>query len=798
MTNEEWSERAVRQTTGELRERIFRHPDNEQPFELVFREGSMGMVIVDLETRVLEVNRAFCRMLGYTPADLIGKESSYYTHPDDLGINAEVVRELFGGKSSVFRGKKRYIRKDGAVMWARVTGTVIRDGEGNPLYGLGMVEDISEQRSAEETIRQTNQELQIRAATEHEHIQRFDHVFEMGPIGVCIAGPDLKLSRVNKPMCDMTGYTEEELTGITFEQITHPDDVDTDVALAGQLFRGEIPFCQIEKRYIRKDGSICWVHLTASLVRDEDGVPLYGLAMVNDIHERKIAAEAVARATRLFEDAENIAGLGSWEMDLETGKSYLSDLACRIFGVEVRKPFHTSDDMRTQIHPEDLEVSQKAYESLLENGEPIQVEYRIRPGDELHFVQVRARLETINGQPHRIVGIVRDITEIRKLERHFLQAQRMEAVGTLAGGVAHDFNNILTVISGYASLMQQQLPEDSTLQTNLRAQSTAVDRAAALTRQLLTFSRKQRFEPRVVDLNDVIRELSVVLLRTVGEDVDLVTTLASKGQIEADPAQLEQVIVNLVVNARHAMSGGGKLKIETEDVTLGTKSALLLDDIKGGEYVRLSVTDTGIGMSPETAAQIFEPFFTTKEKGRGTGLGLAAVYGIIKQTKGAITVESDPGSGTVFKIYLPHTSTDAMKSGPIDSLKASPEGEGTIVLVEDDEDLRALFAKVLREAGYTVIDFADGQDALQCGQEDSIDLVITDVVMPGMSGPQFVGRVRGSHPGLRVLYMSGYTGNELDARPLEKGDRLLEKPFAPKRLLQVVNEVLRGDRPAKP
>ena len=673
-----------------------------------------------------------------------------------------------------------------------------RDGEGNPAYGLGMAEDITGQRSAEETIRKTNRELQIQAASQHEHIQRFERVFEMGPIGMCIVGPDLKLSKVNKAMCEISGYAGEELTGLKFEEITHPDDVEIDVELAGRLFRGEIPFYQIEKRYIPKDGSIRWGHLTATMVRDETGTPLYGLGMVKDIQERKVAEEAVARATRLFEEAEQIAGLGSWELVLDTGKVHCSDNACRIFGLNPGQQFYSRDDMSNTVHPDDRDIPLKGDERLLATGEPIQVEYRILPGGELRHIQVRARLEMRGGHPERIVGIARDITETRRLERQFLEAQRMEAIGGLASGVAHDFNNILTVITGYASLMRAQMREDPSLLVSLQAQSKAVDRAAALTRQLLAFSRKQRFEPRVLDLNAVIGELRKALLGAVGEHIELVTALASKGQIEADPAQLEQVIVNLVVNARHAMPGGGKLKIETEDVAVGTASTQALNGIERGDYVRLSVTDTGIGMDPDTAAHIFEPFFTTKEKGQGTGLGLAAVYGIVKQSQGAIAVESRLGSGTVFKIYLPHTSKEAVEPEAIDDRKATPEGVGKILLVEDDEALRTLVAQVLRKAGYTVIECADARDARQSlEREDSIDLVVTDVVMPGMSGPQFIEWARGYRPRMPVLYVSGYTGSELSARPLEKGSRLLEKPFTPNRLLRAVDEVLHGDGPAE-
>ncbi len=500
VTDQKRAVQDLQQTIDELRKQIASHSDDEQRFERVFQEGPMGMVVVDLETRVLEINRAFCRLLGYTPAELIGKKSSYFTHPDDLGINAEVVHELLGGRIPVFYGEKRCLRKDGRVVWARVTGTVIRDGEGNPAYGLGMAEDITGQRSAEETIRKTNRELQIQAASQHEHIQRFERVFEMGPIGMCIVGPDLKLSKVNKAMCEISGYAGEELTGLKFEEITHPDDVEIDVELAGRLFRGEIPFYQIEKRYIRKDGSIRWGHLTATMVWDETGTPLYGLGMVKDIQERKVAEEAVARATRLFEEAEQIAGLGSWELVLDTGKVHCSDNACRIFGLNPGQQFYSRDDMSNTVHPDDRDIPLKGDERLLATGEPIQVEYRILPGGELRHIQVRARLEMRGGHPERIVGIARDITETRRLERQFLEAQRMEAIGGLASGVAHDFNNILTVITGYASLMRAQMREDPSLLVSLQAQSKAVDRAAALARQLLAFSRKQRFEPRVLDL----------------------------------------------------------------------------------------------------------------------------------------------------------------------------------------------------------------------------------------------------------------------------------------------------------
>ncbi len=437
VTDHERTTQGLQRTIDELREQVAGHVDDEQRFERVFQDGPMGMVVVDLETRVLEVNRAFCLLLGYTPAELIGKKSSYFTHPDDLGINAEVVDTLLGGKIPIFHGEKRYIRKNGNTVWARVTGTVIQDEDGKPEYGLGMVEDISYQRYAEETIRRTNRELQIQTAAQHEQIQRFDRVFEMGPIGMCVVGPDLKFSRVNKSMCEFVGYTEEELTGLKVEEITHPDDVNIDVALAGQLFREQIPFYQIEKRYIRKDGSIRWGHLTASMVRDEAGTPLYGLGMVKDIHERKVAEEAASRVTRLFKEAEEISGFGSWEVDMETDRLYCSAETQRMYRLS-DKPSYTRDEVRAVLHPEDRGIPLEAYADVRKTGEPTLVEYRLRFDDgTIRHLQVRSRLEFEAEQPVRLVGVSMDITEKKRVEESaqgaielFKEAEQIAGLGS--------------------------------------------------------------------------------------------------------------------------------------------------------------------------------------------------------------------------------------------------------------------------------------------------------------------------------------------------------------------------------
>ena len=941
---------------------------------------------------------------------------------------------------------------------ARVTGTVVQDGDGKPLYGLGMAEDISAQKRAEEDLGKTHEELQHQKAKRRQGEERFRRVFDEGPLAMALVDMDRKIIEVNQSLCDFLGYSEDELLGMDGDTITHPDDLETSRGMAQRLFTGEIPCYKTEKKYVRKDGQQVWAMLTASLIRDENGQPLYGLAMAENINDRKLAEESARRATSLFENAERMTRLGSWELDLESHAIHCSDEFCRQWQLEPGQSLHKRSDARSRIHPDDQWIAETAHRTLLESGRVEPVEYRLLlPDNSIKHVQMRATLVRETGRPNRIVGIsvditdrkekedaikkaqsqlessslalrsselrfrtllesspdgilvtssngkiflvnarteemfgytrdeligtsvetlippilddghreeekedgrhqrvlkmatehslsgrrkdgseipveitlnptevegeavtlamirdvtdsraalearlqlasivdastdaiirmdldgkvvgwnkgaerlfgytademignfssqfagpeqyeeqernrkmllrgealtipetvrmrkdgrpvdvsasvfplkntsgkiiglaaiARDITDQLKLRRQFQEAQRLEAIGKLAGGIAHDFNNILTVISGYSSLIQDYLPDDSPIQTSLRAQSKASERGAALTRQLLAFGRKQRFEPKVLELNNAVSELHNVLHRTLGEDVDLVTVLASKGYVEADPAQLEQVIVNLAVNARHAMPRGGKLKIETSDVELDEAGAGELGEIAAGRYCVLTVTDTGTGMDRDTVLHIFEPFFTTKERGKGSGLGLAAVYGIVKQSKGAISVESSPGVGTVFEIYLPQVPSPVLDFQEIPSDKEIPRGTGTILLVEDDEDLKALAATVLRERGFSVVEVTGVRQAEEAVAGDTkIDLVLTDVVMPETSGPQLVKRLHALRSDFKVLYMSGYTDNTSEAYRLARDSQLIDKPFTPADLVRKVHEMLGG------
>jgi signal transduction histidine kinase len=393
------------------------------------------------------------------------------------------------------------------------------------------------------------------------------------------------------------------------------------------------------------------------------------------------------------------------------------------------------------------------------------------------------------GPEEILARVSRMIADYQRMQEQLRQSQKMEAVGRLAGGVAHDFNNLLTVIAGYAALLKEELGANRE-QPELEEIQNAVKRAAELTRQLLTFSRKQVWQPRVLDVNGVVSGMEGMLRRLIGEDISLVTALAGDlGKIKADPGQIEQVIMNLAVNARDAMPAGGKLLIETKTTHL---EAGQMASLPAGRYVQLSVSDTGHGMSAETASRIFEPFFTTKEVGRGTGLGLSTALGIVEQSGGTLTVESKLGVGTVFRAYLPWTAEQAGSEESRWPAESEASGIATVLLVEDETPLRKLILQVLRSAGHHVLEASSGDEAvaLSARHPGPIDLLLTDVIMPGMSGPELVAKLRGRRPAMTILFMSGYDNELVNKKSLETTASFLQKPFSPRALLKHIDTLL--------
>jgi two-component system, cell cycle sensor histidine kinase and response regulator CckA len=428
--------------------------------------------------------------------------------------------------------------------------------------------------------------------------------------------------------------------------------------------------------------------------------------------------------------------------------------------------------------------------------EPTEIEIeKIRPDGNALSLRMRT-LQSLgeDGSTIGFIKVVENVTERKSLEEQLRQAAKMEAIGRLAGGVAHDFNNLLTAMIGYSNLLLQQMPEKGSNREKVVQINRAATRAADLTRQLLAFSRKQVLDARVLDLNSVVGDFEKMLRRLLGEDVELVAKFEpSLGSVRADRSQIEQILMNLAVNARDAMPQGGKMMLETANTMVGDDLARTLADVRAGEYVVFSVADTGTGMSPEIKSRIFDPFFTTKEEGKGTGLGLSTVYGIVKQHQGHISLRSETGTGTIFKVYLPRIQEEPQAEAEAPVIEREARGSETVLVVEDDDIVRRLACEVLEMLGYTVLSACDPEGALRISREHDapIHLLLTDVVMPQMDGATLFCRLHPDRPDMRVLYVSGYTRDSIvNHRVVRHGVNFLQKPFTVERLAGKVRDVL--------
>jgi two-component system cell cycle sensor histidine kinase/response regulator CckA len=482
-------------------------------------------------------------------------------------------------------------------------------------------------------------------------------------------------------------------------------------------------------------------------------------------------------------------------VDAHGRRLYSSPSYERILGY-TDEELHSTPSL-AQVHPDDRATLQEAAKEAFQGGVGRRIEYRMRHknGTWMTLESTASPVRNGAGVIDKLVIVNRDITGRKRLEEQFQQSQKMEAIGRLSGGVAHDFNNLLGVIIGYAEIVQEGLRPEHPLRHSADEILAAGKRAAGLTRQLLAFSRQQVLEPQVLDLNVVVLNMESMLRRLIGEDIELSSAMdGTLGVVKADQNQLEQVIMNLAVNARDAMPNGGKLLIETANMEMDdTFITRYPYPVQPGLYVRLTVSDTGVGMDAATRARIFEPFFTTKDKGQGTGLGLSMVYGVVKQSGGYIDVYSEPGMGTTFKIYLPRVDEVMVEGKAERVLSADLRGHETVLLVEDEPSLRILTRNLLEICGYQVLDAKDGSEAMDISQAQSgeIDLLLTDIVMPGINGRTLADQLTQLRPKIGVIFMSGYTGQAVGARGiLDPGSNFLQKPFTREELARKIREVL--------
>ncbi|HEX8096706.1 MAG TPA: ATP-binding protein, partial [Pyrinomonadaceae bacterium] len=679
-----------------------------------------------------------------------------------------------------------------------------------------------------------------------------DRFFDLSGDLLCIADFNGYFKRLNPAWSKTLGYDDAELLSKPFSEFIHPDDRESTAAMVEHLAAGG-GATNFENRYACKDGSYRWLSWSATPVVGRRTI--YGVA--RDVTESRQAAEALRQADlRAIKEYQHLVGriavlaqsLGSAH-DLLTVYRALRDFAIasgpcdgiavtlydaerqtRTFsygwtdGVELSldglKPIPVGDGyagetLKTQEvfirhdYKKSLEGRYTYFVDPKENGRvadsalfaPMAV-----MGSAIGLVELQSYESNAYAEEHatamrmaanlaaNAIENVRLAQKEREKAEQLRQSQKMEAVGRLAGGVAHDFNNLLTAIMGYSDLSLRKLEEHDPLRHSFEEIRKAADRAASLTRHLLAFSRKQVLQPKVMSLNTTVSEVDQMLRRLIGEDVEVVCVLAPDlGLIKADQSQVEQVLMNLVVNARDAMPGGGKLTVETANVYLDEEYAARHVAARPGYYVQLVVSDTGTGMSEETQARIFEPFFTTKEMGKGTGLGLSTVYGIVKQSAGSVWVYSELGTGTTFKVYLPRVDEEAEEVRAKSRPAELPRGDETILLVEDDEMVRTMTRGILEMSGYRVQEAKLGEEALRLFAERgaSVDLLLTDVVMPQMSGKQLRDCLSAVRPDLPVLFMSGYTDEAVVHHGvLSQGAAFLQKPFTPAGLLQKVREVL--------
>jgi two-component system cell cycle sensor histidine kinase/response regulator CckA len=522
---------------------------------------------------------------------------------------------------------------------------------------------------------------------------------------------------------------------------------------------------------------------------------IYQQLQIHRIRRRLTDQEEMFRL--ISESAEDLITV----IDREGHRLYSSPGYQKLFG-------YSKEDLQgmpvlDHVHPEDQESVLGARKLTFQVGSAPRIEYRFRRKDgEWRILESNSSpVRNHRGEIEKLVVVSRDITErkraeelLRQRDQQLRQAQKMEAVGRLSGGIAHDFNNLLGVIIGYTETMELRLAPDDPLRKNTQEIRKAGDRAAALTRQLLTFSRQQVLQPKVLDLNSVVAEMGKMLRRIIGVDIELTTKLASQlGKVKADQSQIEQIIVNLVVNARDAMPEGGKLLVETSNVDVSEALARSLPFLLPGPHILLTVSDTGVGMDAETQRHIFEPFFTTKGPGKGTGLGLATVYGVVKQSGGVVGIDSGLGRGSTFKIFLPQASEPVVVATQDTAETNSWKGTGTILLVEDEEPLLQLTAEVLSEGGYAVIPARDGIQALEIARSlnEPIDLLLTDVVMPRLGGPAMARSFAQLRPETRILFMSGHAEHGPASQDLlPAGSETLQKPFNREALLRHVRHIL--------
>ena len=726
--------------------------------------------ILDKDQKLIRWNRHLEEITEYSPEEIRSSHPLDFIAHDHRPRVAQRISEVFANGTAEVEAD--LLTRSGRRIPHYFNGELINiDGEPH-LMGLGL--NITKRYQAE---------------------QRLATVLKAGRMGTWVWDLEANISFFNQEEFELIGMEPSEgpISTEAFYERVHPDDRKELRHRVIEAADNNRPF-EHEFRIVRPNGDVCWIAGRGQIVSD-GGVdrPTQMFGVNYDISEHKHHEEELEKANYLLETVLNSIPQGVFWKDRNSIYLGSNDLVAEMAGFrDAAEVVGKSDFELPGLSREQAESYIKKDREVMETGVPqsgIVYTSRHPDGRQIWMETSKVPLRDPRGEIIGVLGTWTDITEKRRLEEQLRQSQKMEAFGQLAAGVAHDFNNLLTVITGYSDILLMKLPENDPLRTAVVSIGDAADRAAALTRQLLAFSRLTVLEPRVTDLNGIIEQMDQILRRLIGEKVEFISSFAEGlWPVKVDQNQIGQVVLNLVINARDAMPNGGTLTIESRNKVIKDSRT----DIKPGRYVMLAVSDTGSGIPESDLARIFEPFFTTKGPGKGTGLGLAVVHGIVKQSAGGIEVESEPGSGSTLKIYLPATDEDRDLL-PIQELSDSLEGDETILLVEDEPAVRAFAIAALTERGYNVLEAASGHEAMEIAERrgNEIDLLLTDVVMPGIDGHQLAQKLSARFPRMKMLFVSGYT-NDIGMRQRILTDRtaFLPKPYSPTALAAKVRSVL--------
>jgi two-component system, cell cycle sensor histidine kinase and response regulator CckA len=742
-------------------------------YRSIVEAAQEGVWVIDADGVTVYANPRLAALLGYEPHELIGRNAFELTLPEDRERALAALESRRRGEWSTAEWTLR--GRNGDV---EVQASASALFEGDRFAGaVSIVVDLTERKRVERALAESEARFRRLAENEQDIIYRYTRLPEPG------------WEYISPAIVQVLGYTPEECyanPSLAFEVVHADDRACLETAIAQDLEQPRVYRC------IRKDGEIVWIEDRPKHVRDEDGRVVAVEGVARDITAQKRAEEAVRESEERFRAVFDNAIVPMIVFDDDLRYVNANPAACALVGLTLDEML----ELRIPELSESPDEAERFKEALLKEGE-LGGQYRVKATDgTVHEVEFHAKA---NVQPGRHLAMSYEVTERKQLEAQLRQAQRMEAIGRLAGGVAHDFNNQLAAIKLYADLISANLDGDlDRARSELSGLQHVTDRAAALTRQLLAFGRRQILTPSALDLNDVVVLAETMLGRLIGEHITLDTEIEPELEtIVADPGQLEQLIVNLVVNARDAISGNGTITIRTSNMDLDFAAGRGIATFQPGRYVVLTVADTGRGMDADTRARVFEPFFTTKATGEGTGLGLATSYGFVKQTGGYIWVDSEPGLGTTVTVAFP-AAPDARPTRLARPETAHPGGgTETVLLVEDEDVVRAVTSEILETAGYSVLPAANGREACEvaAAHEGPIDVLLTDWIMPEMGGPEVAKRLRAERPEMRVIFMSGYAESDAVLDQLERGDTaFLPKPFSAAELARMLRHVIEGTR----